>query len=224
MKHQPKKCLFFVIIALILLTIGCQGAKKKDQPIHYTPDSQFNPEYKTVFKLWTREDRIYKGFDCKLIATATYKSIQFRKAYTREYSQLYRLNAADEEKFYKDQENAADTYNEFIFAAYVPEKKWDDFQKEKSTWKIYLRVDDGAWITPVEIRKLERNNVVLKHFFPYVTPWKSVYLVRFPSRHRETGETLVGDMAGTLTFSVSSVLGSAEMAWDLSSEKEIFDE
>ena len=199
---------------MAMSAVGCRSGKE-NKPIEYTPDSQFNPEYKAVFEDWTKEDRIYKGFDCKLIAAATYKSMQFRKAYAQEYGKLYRLSPAEKDKIHKDQADAAATYNEFFFAAYVPDKKWDDFPEEKSTWKIDLRVDGGLRVAPVEIRKLERNNVVLKHFFPYVTPWKSVYLLRFPAKQRDTGEALVGDQSRTLMLSVSSVLGSAEMTWML---------
>ena len=214
MKLYVNICLFLVILAVSLFVAGCKGGKEK-QPIQYTPDSQFNPEYKTVFEIWTKEDRIYKGFDCKLIAAATYKSMPFRKAYTEEYAKHYRLSAAEKAKFLRDQTDAADTYNEFIFAAYVPDKKWDDFPEEKSTWRIDIRVDDGERTAPVEIRKLERNNVVLKHFFPYVTPWKSVYLLRFPASRHDTGEALVGELSRAVTLSVNSILGSAEMTWML---------
>jgi len=209
-------CLFVVVMVLTVLAQGCKSGKE-NQPLQYTPDSQFNPEYKAVFETWTKEDRIYKGFDCKLIAAATYKSMTYRKAYTQEYAKLYRLDIAAKDKFLKDQADAADTYNEFIFAAYVPDNKWDDFPEEKSTWKIDLRVDDGERTDPVEIRKLERNNVVLKHFFPYITPWKSVYLLRFPTSRRDTGEALVENASRSVTLSISSVLGSAEMTWTLDS-------
>ncbi|MEN8245053.1 MAG: hypothetical protein ABFS43_09145 [Thermodesulfobacteriota bacterium] len=215
---QSKICLFLGIVTLVVFAAACRGGKE-NQPIQYTPDSRFNPEYKAVFETWTQEDRIYKGFDCKLISAATYKSIPFRRAYTREYAKHYRLSPEEKDKLLKDQLDAADTYNEFIFAAYVPDKKWDDFPEEKSTWKIVLGVDSGARAAPVEIRKLERNNVVLKHFFPYVTPWKSVYLLRFPANRRNSEEALVGDRSRTMTLSVSSVLGTAEMIWMLDNGK-----
>jgi hypothetical protein len=218
MKLHFNICLFVVVLGLTALALGCKSGKE-NQPIQYTPDSQFNPEYKSVFETWTKEDRIYKGFDCKLIAAATYKSMAYRKAYTQEYAKLYRLAAAEKDKFLKDQSDAADTYNEFIFAAYVPDNHWDDFPEEKSTWKIDLRVDDGERTAPVEIRQLERNNVVLKHFFPYITPWKSVYLLRFPASRRDTGEALVDNTSRTVTLSISSVLGSAEMTWELTDEE-----
>ena len=134
MKLHLKICLCFVILALTVFASACKSGKES-QPIQYTPDSRFNPEYKEVFETWTKEDRIYKGFDCKLIAAATYKSMPFRKAYTREYAKLYQLGPAEKEKFLNDQVDAAGTYNEFIFAAYVPDKKWDDFPDKKSTWK-----------------------------------------------------------------------------------------
>ena len=206
--------LLCVALILTAFAAGCRGGKE-NQPILYTPDSRSKPEYKQVFEGWTKEDRIYKGFDCKLIAAATYKSMPFRRAYAQEYAELYRLNPVEQDKFLRDQEDAAATFIEFILAAYVPDKKWDDFQEEKSTWKLDLSIDGGAHVAPVEVRKLERDNVVLKHFFPYVTPWKSVYLLRFPSRRRDTGDALVGAENRLLTLSVSSVLGAAEMTWEL---------
>jgi len=197
------------------VTVGCQDGKK-DRPKQYAADSRFNPEYRAVFEGWTKEDRIYKGFDCKLIAAATYKSMPFRKAYVKEYNKLYRLSEAEAEKLLRDQEDAAATYDEFFLAAYVPEKNWDDFSDKKSIWKIVLTNGAGGRRAPVEIRKLERNNVVLKHFFPYVTPWKSVYLLRFPVQQNKTEESREGAAdTASLTLSVSSVLGSAEMTWDL---------
>lgn len=219
MKLRFPICLFFVVLVLAMSAMGCRSGKE-NKPIEYTPDSQFNPEYKAVFEDWTKEDRIYKGFDCKLIAAATYKSMPFRRAYAQEYGKLYKLSPAEKDKIKKDQADAAATYNEFFFAAYVPDKKWDDFQDEKSTWKIDLRVDGGMRVAPMEIRKLQRNNVVLKHFFPYVTPWKSVYLLRFPAKQRDTGEALVGERSRTLMLSVSSVLGSAVMEWDLNTDSQ----
>ena len=219
MKLRFTICLFVVFLSLAMSAVGCRSGKE-NKPIEYTPDSQFNPEYKAVFEDWTKEDRIYKGFDCKLIAASTYKSMQFRKAYAQEYGKLYRLSPTERDKILKDQADAAATYNEFIFAAYVPDRKWDDFQKEKSTWKIDLRVDGGMRVAPVEIRKLKRNNVVLKHFFPYVTPWKSVYLLRFPAKQRDTADALVGDRSRKVMLSVSSVLGSAEMEWDLNTDSQ----
>ena len=220
MKFRFTICLFFVVLILAMSGfMGCHGGKE-NKPIEYTPDSQFTPEYKAVFETWTKEDRIYKGFDCKLIAAATYKSIQFRKAYAQEYGKLYKLSPAERNKLHKDQVDAADTYNEFFFAAYVPDKKWNDFKEEKSTWKIDLRVDGGTRVAPVEIREQKRNNVVLKHFFPYVTPWKSVYLLRFPATQRDTGKALVGEQSRKLMLSISSVLGSAEMEWDLSPDSQ----
>jgi len=218
MRSNIKYSLFAVIIVLLVSAVGCHG-EKKTKPTQYTPDSRFNPAYKAVFEQWTREDRIYKGFDCKLIAAATLKSVQFRRAYAKEYGTLYKLTPAEEEKFLNDQVDAAKTYIELFFAVYVPDKKWNDFSRKKSIWKLRLSQGKNNRVIPVEIRKLERNDVVLKHFFPYVTPWKSLYLLRFPMRHPETGQTLMDTHTDQLTLSVSRVLGSAEMNWDLKDMK-----
>jgi hypothetical protein len=205
---------FAVIIILLASAIGCHG-EKKATPAQYTPDSQASREYEAALEAWTREDRIYQGFDCRLIATATLKSVQFRRAYTEAYGVLYRLTEAEKEKFLNDQIDAAETYIEVFLAIYVPDKSWDDFSKKKSIWKLRLIQGEDNRVEPVEIRNLKRNDVVLKHFFPYVTPWKSLYLLRFPIRNPETGKALMGSSVDRLTLWVSSVLGSVEMSWSL---------
>ena len=189
--------------------MGCQ-AFEPIKRLQESSDPYHGSSYKSEFDKWTREARIYVGLDVKLIASATFKSSQFRDAYSTEYVRIHRLIGAEKEKFVKDQREAAAAYNDFVLAAYVPDKKWNDFSKKNSIWKIYLTVGESKRLKPVEIRKIKKVSAVTGHFFPFISPWKSVYLVRFPADDK----TIVDGSALDIKLIITGVFGSAEMVWN----------
>lgn len=203
---------YFVKILLIIVVILCHGCQVVDpiKRLAESSDPYHGSSYKSEFDKWTREARIYVGLDVKLIASATFKSSQFRDAYSTEYARIHRLTHAEKEKFVKDQREAAAAYNDFVLAAYVPDKKWNDFSKKDSIWKIYLTVGKNKLLKPVEIRKIKKINAVTGHFFPFISLWKSVYLVRFPADDK----TIVDGKALNIKLIITGVFGSAEMVWN----------
>ena len=118
-------------------------------------------------------------------------------------------------RFAEDQGRAAGISHEFLVASFVPEKKWDDFHRAKSMWKLYLVNDENERVVPVEVRKVKQKDAVQPHFFPYITPWTSVYVVRFPHERPESKQRVVKDHTRTIRLVITSVLGTAEMAWKL---------
>jgi hypothetical protein len=80
-------------------------------------------------------------------------------------------------------------------------------------WKIYLTGENGRRLTPLEIRKIKKVDAVMKYFFPHITPWKSVYLVRFPVRSEDSAISVTNDGGGNIKLIITSVTGSAEMVW-----------
>jgi hypothetical protein len=203
---------YFVKILLIIVVIFCHGCQAVEpiKRLKESSDPYHGSSYKLEFDKWTREARVYMGLDVKLIASATFKSSQFRDAYSIEYARLHKLTGAEKEKFAKDQKEAAAAYNDFVLAAYVPDKKWNDFSKKDSIWKIYLTVGGNKRLKPVEIRKIKKVNAVTAHFFPLVSPWKSVYLVRFPADDK----TIADGNTSDVKLIITSVFGFAEMVWN----------
>ena len=203
-----------IFLAIIIITL-CQGCRAFE-PIERLKES-YDPyhggQYKAALTDWSREARIYRGLGVELIATATFKSSKFRDAYSNEYARAYKLTGSEKTKLIKDQKKAALAYNDFLLAAYVPDKKLNDFNKKDSVWKIYLTIGKGGLITPLEIRKIKKVDAVTTHFFPYITPWKSVYLVRFPATSPAAGKAVIDRDAKYIKLIITSVLGSAEMVW-----------
>ena len=199
---------------MLVVAHGCSAIKPSEN-IQQSGISESESTYRADFNAWTREGRIYDGLDVKLIAAATYMSPKFRKAFAVEYAKIYKLTELEKNKLISDQENAGAGYEDFIFAAYVPEKEWDDFYKKNSIWKIYLTRDNIEQIKPIEIRKLEKRDAKTGYFYSYVTPWKSIYRLRFPKLFSDDGEKIPQEKAGSFKLVLTSVLGSTEMLWNL---------
>ena len=207
------RALSYVLLAGILAVIGCAGANNQG-PAGDTPVSEKKMVYRDVFEAWTREGRIYDGLSTKLISKATFKSAVFRQAYAAEYTRLYKTEGPEYDKLVADQQKAATDYHDFVIAAYVPQKSWDDFSKETSMWKIYLTRDAVEQIRPLEIRKLKKKDPKLDYFYPYITTWKSSYHVRFPTLDPKTGNQILENPNDTVTLVMTSVIGSVEFTWN----------
>ncbi len=115
----------------------------------------------------------------------------------------------------EDQLEGAARVHEFLIASFVPEEKWNDFDKAGSMWQLYLVNDQNERVAPVEVRRGRREDAVTPHFFPYVTPWKSVYTVRFPYNILTTDEPIIEEDTKEIKLVITSVLGTAEMDWKL---------
>ncbi len=200
---------FFVFLTAMLLLCTTNCAKVfKFEPYH-------TQGYQEACSAWSREARIHSGLEVELIISATFKSEEFRRAYTDEYAQAYQLTPQEKERFLQDQLDAAGRGHDFVVASFVPEKKWDDFDKPKSIWRLYLTNDKNNRVVPLEVRKLKRNDALAAHFFPYVTPWKSVYSVRFSPNLPATDEAIIQDDTKGIKLVITSVVGTAEMNWNL---------
>jgi len=196
--------------AMALLSTGCARVSRfvaSANPYH-------SAIYESVSEKWTKEGRIHRGLEVVLIASATFKSEAFRSAYTEEYAKANGLAPEEKQRFREDQLGAASLGHDFVVATFVPDKKWDDFDKANGTWRLYLANDINERVAPVEVRKLKGRDPVLSHFFPYITPHKSVYAVRFPHHTPGRAQPFLRDGAEGVTLIITSVLGTAEMYWE----------
>jgi hypothetical protein len=204
-------CKALAVCILCVAVVGCGpiGRFVNSEEPYRTED------YHGAFERWTREARIYRGFDMELIVSATFKSADYRRTYAKEYAKTYILSDEDELKFEQDQLKAAAEFHDFVMAAFIPDDKWNDFEKKDSIWKVYLTNEANDRISPVEIRKLNRKDPTIAQFFPYVSPWRRVYSLRFPVTIPERGTAFVGPDTHSITLTVTGVRGTCEVTWKL---------
>ena len=207
-KNERQRILCCVLSGIILMTgllTGC-GETSWTKRWQQSADPYHGGSYPAAFSKWRREARIYQGLDLKLIAAVTVKSAQFRQAYVDEYARIYQLSEKDRDKLLQDQMAASEQYIDMVMAVYVPEKSWNDFALKKSMWQLYLSDPNGRRFIPVEIRKIKDTGEELNHFYPYLTPWKSLYHVRFPA-DAKSGTTVI-------KLTITGVQGNTEMVWE----------
>lgn len=205
--------IFVLGAALFLLTGGCtqvSGLVGSADPYH-------TQTYKKICEKWTREARLHRGLEVELIVSATFRSAEFVRAYAEEYAEAYKLTLKEEKRFVEEQGKKDGLTHDFVMASFVPEKKWDDFDRAESMWRLYLANDQDERVTPVEVTRLKQRDALTPHFFPHVTPWKSVYCVSFPSNIPGSSEPIIKDNTKAIRIVITSVLGTSEMTWTLNS-------
>lgn len=156
---------------------------------------------------WTRKGSIHKGLGTELIITATYKAEEFRRAFAKEYGHLYMQTPQENQKVIADQVRAGKDYDDFIVAIYTPEREWDNFEQRDSLWKVYLIRDGGLRLEPLEIRKVKKDRTLSESFYPFVSPWSTVYSFRFKKKHQPQAPQ-------SLELILTSPSGFVTLKWD----------
>jgi hypothetical protein len=206
-----RRILFSSVAVLLLLAASCAKVTNFVE----SSDPYRTETYKEIHNKWSREARIHRGLEVELIACATFKTKEFRHAYADEYVQAYKLTSERKKQLVEDELRAADLSHEFLMASFVPQKKWDEFDKVESMWKLYLVNDTNERVAPFEVRRVRGQKAITSHFFPFVTPWKSVYAVRFPFHMPGSNRPIIGNQTKEIGLVITSVLGTAKMTWKL---------
>ena len=203
---RERSAVIFFLAGMIFF--GCQGFGLIRGTGHDLTD-----RYRSELNHWTRQTEVYNNFNLVLSLAATYQSGPFRTAHVEEYARVYGLKEVDKKKRLSDQLEAAASTYEFLFAVHVSERQWDDFQTEGSMWKIFLKLNDKERLNPEEIVKLKGNDAVIRYFYPYISPWKSIYRIRFSKTPMKEQANNVNKISDRITLVITGVQGSAELNW-----------
>ncbi len=170
--------------------------------------SNNQPSYEEILSKWTKQSRAYHKVGSEtIIVDATYKSAEFRRAFTSEYSRLYGFRTGDNKKpvYSEIVSNGQEIskYHEFFFSLYTPTPQWNDLHKKDSIWDVYLEVD-GLRVKPSSIKKSNKEDARTANFYPYIGPWSQAYVVRFPKG---------GEDVGSIKLLFFSVKAKLELEW-----------
>jgi len=189
----------------VVLAAGCGGWAKYQKLIPWQTEKD---AYTVVLEKWSDRTEVFRDLESMLQVDATYKSKDFRRAYVEKYIKDYRLDSQGAAKMLADEMAAAEENLEFLAAVAAPNDKKNDLTSRDSAWKIYLETGDGRRMEPFEIRPIKKKTARLEEFYPYVTPWSRVYLLRFrPENHVPP--------SGRFDLILTGVLGSARLSFKL---------
>ncbi|MFH1075724.1 MAG: hypothetical protein V1753_02620 [Pseudomonadota bacterium] len=211
-----QKIFFRLMIACFLCVLfGCVSAPNQSSQISKPKKGKL---YDKAIQKWTREGRIYREFDLELLVSATFRGSEYQAAYAQKYAHTYLLSSTDSYSLKQDQLKAAEEFIDFVMATFIPDDLSSDFEKKDSTWKIYLTNDQHDRMDPIEIRRLDKKDPLILEFFPFVTPWRDVYQVRFSPYKPESKERFILPATRSVGLTITGIPGTCTLIWELKGE------
>ncbi len=197
----------FEWLIMVILLMSFTGCSHIQEYLEIAEDGAVSEAYYKVLNKWTREDAVYSEFETRVLIVGTCKDREFNEAYSEEYARIYHLTDAEKHEQTAHVTVSGADYLEFVFYAYIPDKKSNDFLRSNSIWKIFMIDKNQRKISPVDIREIKEITPLTVKFFPYVNKYYGkFYTVRFPA-------LMTHDMERLQLF-FTSVLGKAELIWE----------
>jgi hypothetical protein len=190
-------------LAILAILAGCSYLRGYADIVR---ERGVSSEYLSVLDAWTRTKSLYSQFETRADLFATYKSPEFRRAYSKDYARLYDLTDEQRKTRREVIDEMASDFDEFFIYAALPDRDANDFDKSGSIWKIYLFDDRGNRFEPMEVRKIAKVSSLVTSFYPYVNPYYgNCYSLKFPAGSVPVGKPF------RLLF--TGVLGKVELPW-----------
>ncbi len=184
-------------------------------PREYVP-----ADYDTVLKLWTRSEQLttVDAMDNVLTVTSTYESWDFRWAYVVRYAEDYRLTVDQRHSLLERSLAETHTAHEFYVALYAEKYKWNDLTTAEPAWIVRLIDDEGTETAPSEIQTIRRPGAIELTYFPYTTPWRSAFRVRFP-KVRVDGRPTISPAARWFGLRFAGAQGNQQLVWEVTEKQ-----
>ncbi len=144
---------------------------------------------------------IERDFSLILSMDVIHINDQVRKAYVDEYAKLYLLSKNEREKMLEQQKEQNKEWEAFYLIVYTAPSIESSLDSDDSLWKLYLESDSRVE-SPTSINEINAQRDLIKGFFPWISSWDTVYLVRFKKQQDEykTG----------IKFIITGILGKGE--------------
>jgi hypothetical protein len=206
----PRAFLLLALLAPVLASsCGAQTVSMAQGPREYVAS-----DYDRVLDRWTRKSQLFVAseLDSLLTATATYESWDFKWAYVVRYSEDYRLTVEQRQALLERSLAESDRYHQFYVALYAQRYPWSDLTAENAAWIMRLIDDHGNETAPSEIEAIRKPGAIEKTYFPYTTPWRRAYRVRFPVARADGRRTIAAD-AGWFGLRFAGAQGNQALVW-----------
>lgn len=207
---------FALALTVLLPAAGCarQSVDLQEGPREYVAS-----DYETALRHWTRSEELttVAEMDKVLNVTATYESWDFRWAYVVRYAEDYRLTIDQRHQLL--QRSLAETrdHHAFYVALYAQRYKWADLAAKEPAWIVRLIDDEGTETAPSNIELVRKPGAIELTYFPYTTPWRMAFRLRFP-KVRADGRPTIASGARWFGLRFAGAQGNQEVVWQLRSE------
>lgn len=202
--------------SLVLLLVGALGCSTASVRLSEGPREYVPADYDSVLQRWTRTNQLISmdELDNVLTATATYESWDFRWAYVVRYAQDYRLTVEQRTTLLERSLAETRVEHQFFVALYGQRHAWSDLKAEQPAWIVRLVDDTGSETAPVDIQAIAKPGAIERTYFPYTSPWRRAYRIRFP-RVRGDGGPAIAPNAKWFGLRFAGPQGNDALVWRL---------
>ncbi|HET9934572.1 MAG TPA: hypothetical protein VFQ35_27900 [Polyangiaceae bacterium] len=202
---------FWICLATTLVACTTKSVDLGEGPREYVAN-----DYESVLRLWTRSAELtnVSQMDNVLNVTATYESWDFRWAYVVRYAEDYRLTVEQRHDLLQRSLAESRDMHTFYVALYSQKYKWNDLTAKQPAWIVRLIDDEGTETAPSQIDVIKRPGAIELTYFPYTTPWRSVFRVSFP-KVRADGRPTISSAARWFGIRFAGAQGNEELVWEL---------
>lgn len=206
---------------LALLVFALLGACAQPKVSMGTgPREYTESDYAQVLDRWTRSKSLIQlsELDAPLNVTATFESWDFRWAYVVKYANDYRLTVEQRRSLLERTLAETRDAHRFYVALYGTKVRWSDLTRPNSAWIVRLIDEVGNETAPLQIELLNRPGPLEIQYFPYTTPWRSVFRIRFPTTTPD-GRATISPSARWFGLRFAGAEGNEELRWEIEGEK-----
>ncbi|HVW28825.1 MAG TPA: hypothetical protein VHC69_25845 [Polyangiaceae bacterium] len=197
--------------SMLLSACGAPAVSLAEGPREYVAT-----DYERVLDRWTRTEQLFvpTELDDLLTVTSTYESWDFRWAYVVRYAEDYRLTIDQRKALFERSLSETEKYHSFYVALYAERHQWSDLTAENAAWIIRLIDDRGNETAPSEIEPIRKPGAIERTYFPYTTPWRRAYRVRFPVA-RADGRHTIAPEAQWFGLRFAGAQGNEQLVWTI---------
>jgi hypothetical protein len=202
-----------VTLAVCLMMAGCAQPRVR---LEEGAREYVATDYENVLRVWTRNKQLLTltELDNVLTATGTYESWDFRWAYVARYAEDYRLTVDQRRQLLERSLAETRQWHQFYVALYAQKWAWADLTAPNAAWTVRLIDDRGSESTPTEIETIRRPGAIELTYFPYTTPWRKAFRVRFP-RYRADGTPTISPRAKWFGLRFAGAQGHDRLLWEI---------
>ncbi len=203
-----------LVLGTVLALVGCS---RQVVQLEQGPREYVATDYDTVLRKWTRSEQLVSlaELDDLLTVTATFESWDFRWAYAIRYAEDYRLTIEQRRMLLERSLSDTREHHQFYVALYAQKHKFGDLKAKNPAWIVRLVDDQGNETAPSEIEKIKKPGAIEITYFPYTTPFRRAFRVRFPARRADGGETISNE-AKWFGLRFAGAQGNDELVWEVS--------
>jgi hypothetical protein len=207
---------FLRCAALSLAVITSSACARQHVSLNEGPREYVATDYETVLRKWTRSEQLIKvsELDNVLTVTATYESWDFRWAYVVRYAEDYRLTVDQRRTLLEQTLAEARGTHQFYVALYAQRYKWSELNVDEPAWIVRLIDDEGSETAPTDIELIKRPGAIERTYFPYTSPWRMAYRIKFPVV-RPDGRPTISGQARWFGLRFAGAQGNDQLVWEL---------